>query len=165
MLLLSQHLITTIARCAALASLYCCVDRALFDRNAWHVGLSNVSGNHALTKLHRRQNTLTTLLHCIIKQVYVEPRTSALHTTLPAQPQLGRLQLSIDSRYAVPAAIDICCPRPGCGKRKTDVDRRDRRADSGTPDRYIDLAPHTVRAASTISDVGKKVRNVRWRCR
>jgi len=67
-----------------------------------------------------------------------EPRTSVLNMTLTAiqlQPQLGRLQL----------LIDICCSRPGCGKRH--VDRRDRQTYGRTPDRYINHAAHTTWAA------------------
>ena len=49
--------------------------------------------------------------------------------------QLGRLQL----------LTDICCPRPGCGKRLMSIDGTVRRTDGRTPDRYIDPAPYTVR--------------------
>jgi len=47
----------------------------------------------------------------------LEPRLS---TRRYPQPQLGRLQL----------AINICCSRPGCGKRRISTDRTDRQTDT-----------------------------------
>ena len=68
------------------------------------------------------------------------------------QPQLGRLQLS----------IDICCPRPGCGKRQISTDG----TGGLTPDRYIDPAPHTSRAASVsyclLQYIPRRQRNFGW---
>ena len=50
--LLSRHLITTMARCAPLASLLlCCLALASSRRNKSH-GLSNVGGVHHLTALY-----------------------------------------------------------------------------------------------------------------
>jgi len=45
--------------------------------------------------------------------------TPRLSTRRNPQPQLGRLQLS----------IDICCPRPGCEKRQTSINGTDSRTD------------------------------------
>jgi len=55
--------------------------------------------------------------------------------TLPAAAQLGHLQVSIDSRYAAPEAVDrflLVAPRL---RLAADVDRRDRQTDGRTPDR------------------------------
>jgi len=57
--------------------------------------------------------------------------------TLLAAAQLGHLQVSIDSRYAAPEAVDrflLAAPRL---RLAADVDRRDRQTDGRTPDRYI----------------------------
>ena len=72
------------------------------------------------------------------------------------QPQLGRLQMPIDSRYAAPAAVNryllpaatlsskpavrrCCCRSTGQTERQTD---------GRIPDRCRDPAPHPMRAAS-----------------
>ena len=60
--------------------------------------------------------------------------TPRLSTRRYPQPQLGRLQLS----------IDICCPRPGCEKRQMSINGTDRQPDGRTPDRYTDPAPGGV---------------------
>jgi len=62
---------------------------------------------------------------CLVIQVCVEPRTTAVNMTLPA--------------VAAPGAVD----------RQDKQDRQtDRQTDRRTPDRYIDPAPHTMRVAS-----------------
>jgi len=68
--------------------------------------------------------------------------------TLPAALQLGRLQLAMDSRYAAPAAVDRYLLAAPMLQHTADADRRDRQTDGRTPNRYIDPAPHTMRAAS-----------------
>jgi len=80
-----------------------------------------------------------------IEEVRVEPRPSALNITLPAYAAERRLQ-------AYRLSIDICCRRPRSAANQPNaaaaVDRRHRQTDGRTPDRYIDPAPHTMRAAS-----------------
>jgi len=48
-------------------------------------------------------------------------------------------------------SIDVCCRRPRSASnaptRTAAVDRRDRQTDGRTPDRYVDPAPYTMRAA------------------
>jgi len=75
------------------------------------------------------------------KRVGVEPRTSALNMTLPAQPQLEHLQLSVrgagsNRRYLLPA------PRL---RQAADVARRDRQRDGRTDTRPL-RRPRTAAA-------------------
>ena len=63
------------------------------------------------------------------------------------QPQIWRLQLSIDSRYATPVSIyryRLLMPRL---RQAADVRQQDRQTDGQTSDRYIDSTLHTMRAA------------------
>ena len=79
------------------------------------------------------------------------------------QPQLGCLQLSIDSRYAAPASLGrYLLPAPRL-RQAADVDRQDgmaRRTDWRTLDRYIDPEPlvPSMRAASIKEKRGKTLK-------
>jgi len=86
--------------------------------------------------------------------VCIEPRPSALNVALPASAaELGRRVPAID-RYLV--ARRRLCSTPLTTRRAAPVDRWDRRTDGQTDgrmlDRYIDPAPHTMRAASIKMD-------------
>ena len=72
------------------------------------------------------------------------PRLSTWRYPLP---QIWRLQLSIDSRYATPVSIyryRLLMPRL---RQAADVRQQDRQTDGQTSDRYIDSTLHTMRAA------------------
>jgi len=94
-----------------------------------------------------------TAIHCL-KQVRVEPRPSALNTMLLAfAAKRGRLReirdagarsyrsispLARSALSSKPAARRCCYQSTGQTDGQTDI-----RMDGRTPDRYIDLAPHS----------------------
>jgi len=76
---------------------------------------------------------------------------SAVNVTLPAA--AARAPARCSNRSIVGTrrqqlSIDICCLRPGYGKRQISIDGTDRRTDGRTSDRYKDPAPHTILAVS-----------------
>jgi len=80
------------------------------------------------------------------KTICVEPSPSALNT-FAAKRGLQACQLS----------IDICCRRPRSAANPpadaAAVDRWDRQTDGRTPDRYIDLAPRTMRRRQLAGEI------------
>ena len=65
-------------------------------------------------------------------------------------PQLGHLQLLIDSQYEVPAAVDQYLLPMLMLRHAAHVDWRDRQTDGRTVNRCIEPAMHTEQAASVM---------------
>ena len=60
-------------------------------------------------------------------------------------------QISIDSRYAAPAAVDRAQQQTSCTPSLLSIDGTDRQTDGRTPDRFIDPSPHAI--SKTCKDV------------